>query len=112
MIFDDGISTSVMKLSSPSILGMPPAQMCCPSTQSADTQFSKDSIENWVSALCVDGQHIWAGGIPKMLGEDSFITLVDMPSSKIIGRYAFKDVGHIFWIGINGDNVWFLAGLD
>jgi hypothetical protein len=72
--------------------------------------FSNDSIENRVSALCVDGQYVWAGGTSKMTGGDSFITLVDLPSSKILARYAFENVEGIFWIGVTESAVWFSAG--
>ena len=72
---------------------------------------SNDSVENQISALCADGQHVWAAAVPKKLREDTFITLVDMPSSKILARYAFENVAWIHWVGVSESDVWFLAGL-
>jgi len=72
--------------------------------------FSQDPIENDVNAICLDGKNLWAGGTSTSDEADNFIKLVDMPSAKVIGRYAFKGTGYIYWIGTKGEQVWFLAG--
>jgi hypothetical protein len=81
------------------------------SNQWTKVDLSNDSVENQISALCADGQHVWAAAVPKKLREDTFITLVDMPSSKILARYAFENVAWIHWVGVSESDVWFLAGL-
>jgi hypothetical protein len=75
-------------------------------------ELSKNEVENSPTALCADGQCLWAASNPQNLFEDTFISLVDMPSAKIIQRYAFKGVEIVYWIGTKGEEVWFLAGLD
>lgn len=72
----------------------------------------KDPDADSVTALCVDGQQLWASGIPPNLQEGTFISLVDMRSGKITARYAFRILGFIYWIGVNGNDIWFLAGLN
>jgi hypothetical protein len=74
-------------------------------------ELSDDESENDISALCPDGQRVWAAGHPQNTAGDSFVTLVDLPSSKILARYAFKNVAWIDWIGVSESDVWFLAGL-
>jgi hypothetical protein len=74
-------------------------------------ELSDDFSENHISALCPDGQYVWAAGHPQRTAGDSFITLVDLPSSKIIARYAFENVAWIYWVGVSESDVWFLAGL-
>jgi len=75
-------------------------------------ELSDDESEDDVSALCPDGRYVWAAGRPKKLTGDSFITLVDLPSSKILARYAFENVAWIYWVGVSENDVWFLAGLE
>jgi hypothetical protein len=67
--------------------------------------------ENDVTALCLIGPQVLAAISPANLHEDTFIKLVDIPSSKDIGKYAFKGIEFVYWIGTNTDNIWFLAGL-
>jgi hypothetical protein len=74
-------------------------------------ELSDNESENDVSALCPDGQRVWAAGLPQNTAGDSFITLVDLPSSKILARYAFENVGWIDWVGVSENDIWFLAGL-
>ena len=74
-------------------------------------ELSDNESENDVSALCPDGQYVWAAGHPQNTAGDSFITLVDLPSSKILARYAFENVAWIHWVGVSESDVWFLAGL-